>query len=298
MLVKMGYLSARSAPVVVVAALLLVGCGLDLEGQLGAQSDAGDARVGLPGPDASLNDAALRHDGATGADGHQADVQAKDVHVGDAPVHDTSPPPFYPSDCAEADAGTGTTTVTLYVGGDSAKPWSAICLGGNTYLQVSASRNVSSYPSGSCATVPASAPSAVKTTWSMIRVDPSTFIVDTADYTGASSTGTTHEVSGGDSYVHDYTEMPYASTRSCDDTNPTMATGTVDLTGTNFAVASSQAWPIQGYSNTGGPFGGGVLGSTNATVSLSVGGYPAGISPCNDYYTTNGGSCLQLVYAP
>jgi hypothetical protein len=41
-----------------------------------------------------------------------------------------------------------------------------------------------------------------------------------------------------------------------------------------------------------------VLGSANTTVSLSVGGYPAGISPCDDYYTTVGGSCLQLVYSP
>jgi hypothetical protein len=132
----------------------------------------------------------------------------------------------------------------------------------------------------------------------MIRVDPATLLVDTADYTGASSTGTTHEVSGGGSYVYDYTQMPYASTRSCDDVSPMTATGTVDLTGTSFAVAFAQAWPLQGFSNNGGPFGGAMLGASNTTVSLSVGGFPAGISPCNDYYTTKGGTCLQLVYSP
>jgi hypothetical protein len=132
----------------------------------------------------------------------------------------------------------------------------------------------------------------------MIRIDPTTLVVDTSDHTGASSVGTTHEVSGNGTFTNDYTAMPFASARSCDDATQTTPFGNVDLTGTSFAVSSTQAWNLQGFSNNGGPFGGATLDTPNKKVSLTVGGFPAGLSPCNDYYTTTGGTCLQLVYSP
>jgi hypothetical protein len=190
----------------------------------------------------------------------------------------------------------------LYVGGDPNKPWTARCSGGNAYLLLgSSSSNFSSYPGGGCASN-AHGPNTVTTTWSALRIDPTTLIVDTSDQPGATSSGDTHEVSGNGTVTTDYTTMPYASARSCVDQQPgSAAMASIDLTGTSFAVATSQQWYLLGWSNNNAgnkPFGS-ASPKSGKTMSLSVGGYPAGITPCqSDFYQTTGGSCLQLVYSP
>ncbi len=264
------------------------GSGGDAAG--GADSGAGDAGASDAGGHADASppiDASS--DGADGSTGG-----------GDSGGSE-SPATGYPETCAQAGADAGSHDVTLYVGGDPKKPWTAHCSGGSAYLPLgTSSSNFSSYPGGGCA-ANAHGPNTVTTTWSMLRIDPTTLVVDTSDYAGAASSGDTHETSGNGTVNTDYTTMPYASGRSCVDQAPTAATASIDLTSTPFAVAGSQQWYLLGFSNNNGgnkPFGG-ASPKSGKTVSLSVGGYPAGITPCmNDFYQTTGGSCLQLVYSP
>jgi hypothetical protein len=258
-----------------------------------------DAGGGLPSHDggavpsdgaaAATSDARIDGPGAPDAVTHDAAYEA-------APADAQAAPPL-PATCDEADAGSGTSTTTLYVGGDPSEPWTAVCSGGKAYLPLTAKANVSTYPAGGCATPQ---PASVTTTWSMVRLDPVTLLVDTSDFSGASSSGDTHEVSGNGSYVHDYARMPYGAARSCDDQDHSKAFATIDLGGTPFAVADTQTWQLQGWSNNNAgnlPYGR-ANPPSGRTVSLTVGGFPAGISPCNDFYQTAGGACLQLVYSP
>jgi hypothetical protein len=302
-------MAVRWFSVVLPLSVLSAGCGLDAYGLLGETSGDGGGVVAPP-PAGGADAAATGEGGGASSDaGNTADgpaVGAPDASldapaVSDAHGTEVGPPdapvgPTYPATCAEADAGSGSLTTTLYVGGDPGKPWTAVCMGANAYLAVSSKTNVSSYPTAGCATTQATA---ATTTWSMVRIDATTLVVDTSDYTGASSTGDTHEVSGNGSYVYDYARMPYGAARSCDDQSPTKAFATVDLGGTPFVVASTQTWQVQGWSNSdpgNAPYGS--ASAKSRTVSLSVGGFPAGISPCDDFYQTTGGACLQLAYSP
>jgi len=261
------------------------GSGADAAG--GADAGTGAADAGGHADATSPIDASS--DGADGSTGN-----------GDSGGSD-APATGYPTTCAQAGADAGTQSVTLYVGGDPNKPWTAHCSGGSAYLTLgSSSSNFSSYPGGGCAQN-AHGPNTVTTTWSMLRIDPTTLVVDTSDHAGATSSGDTHETSGNGSVNTDYTTMPYASARSCVDQNPGSATASVDLTGTPFAVDTSQQWYLLGFSNnnTGNKPFGGASPASGKTLSLSVGGFPAGITPCqSDFYQTTGGSCLQLVYSP
>lgn len=300
---------------------ITVGCGLGTSGLQevsGGGGDDGPPGVGAdgsepddaspPGDATGPNDGGVTGSDATGdrASESGADSTSQDAVASDSPGSDVGPADVvvadvpvltYPATCADADAGSGNQTVTLYVGGDPSKPWTADCSGGNAYLPVSSSTNFSSYPAGGCA---AAQGGSVTTTWSRLRIDPSTLLVDTSDFSGATSTGDTHEVSGNGTYVHDYTSMPYGATRSCNDQQPASAGAVIDLTGTAFAVATSQTWDLAGFSNQNAnnkPYGG-ASPASGKTVNLSVGGYPAGVSPCNDYYQSAGGACLQLAYSP
>ena len=187
--------------------------------------------------------------------------------------------------------------VTLYVGHDLAKPWSAYCgAAGETYLPLPAgvANNYSSYPDGECADVNGGAVAPVKTTWTRVRIDPATLVVTTNDYAGATTTGATHEVSGNGSVVFTYQRMPFATGRTCEnDTSTTV--GKVDLTGTKFRVTPAQ-FVVEGYMGSGGST------TVGQVTTLAMRGFPAGVVPCRpagtDYYQRNGGKCLQLEYAP
>lgn len=310
------------------AAIAVAGCGLDRFGLLQGGSDAGsspgdDASNMLP-MDASGADGTLANDAKSSGSGSSSDSSSGAVD--DVAAHDTSasdstggppdatikdsggsdaPATGYPATCAQAGADAGDENVTLYVGGDPNEPWSAHCSGGKEYLPLGSGspNNFSSYPvasQSSCARA-ANGPATVTTKWTMVRIDPSTLIVDTSDYRGAQSMGSTYEVSGNGMYMHTYSAMPYAAARSCDDQQPSSAAGGIDLSATPFAVATAQTWSMPGWSNNdpgNAPYGG-ANPLDGKTVSLSIGGYPAGITGCqNDYYQTTGGPCLQLVYSP
>jgi len=264
-----------------------------------APDEGGTAGDAAGGADASAADAGAHADVSSPIDA-SSDADDGSTGNGDSGGSD-GPATGYPTTCAQAGADAGNQDVTLYVGGDPNKPWTAHCSKGNAYLTLGTSTsNFSSYPGGGCASN-AKGPSTVTTTWSMLRVDPTTLVVDTSDYAGAKSSGDTHETSGNGTVNTDYTTMPYASARSCVDQAPTAAAASIDLTGTPFAVAASQQWYLLGFSNNNPgnkPFGG-ASPQSGKTLSLSVGGFPAGITPCqSDYYQTTGGSCLQLVYSP
>ncbi len=128
------------------------------------------------------------------------------------------------------------------MGGNPAQPWTAIRAGGDAYLPLGSATNVSSYPAGKCATVGHGYSASVTTTRTMLRIDPTTRIVDTGDLTGAWSLGETHEVSGDGSFIHDYTSMPYSATRSCVDQAPGSVGEDIDLGTTPIAVAPTQTW--------------------------------------------------------
>jgi hypothetical protein len=199
--------------------------------------------------------------------------------------------------CSELQTGTGTTGTTLYLNHDPQKPFSAICRYGNngatTYLVLPAG-NTSTYPLGSCAV----AGTGLVTTWNFVKFDPATLMVDTSDYEGAVSSGSTFEKNSDSSAQHLYAKMPFGSARNCVDSMPSTPQASIDLSGTHFSIAATQIWFPVGYSSSGVKHLE-TFGIGRQTASISVGGYPGGISPCtNDYYTLYGGNCLQLSYTP
>lgn len=282
------YKQAAAAAVVSFGASM-VACGFVGVGQL---SDAADgATTSSGGPDGS------------GADGSGVD---SDVIVdGSSPPDDARIEATTDADAAPPLAASCTdlptaanSDVTLYVGRDPAKPWSAHCgAAGETYLPLpaGAANNFSSYPDTGCAAISTGASSPVKTTWTRVRIDPATLVVTTNDYAGATSTGSTHEVSGNGTVDLTYVKMPFAAGRICDDQSPEKTVAKVDLTGTSFHIAANQ-FITEGFEASGSAI-------TNAqATTITVTAFPGGMHPCQpagtDYYQRNGGKCLQLVYGP
>ena len=299
------------------SAIGLTACAVDSEGVMStpdasrtttADGAAGHNRADAGGTTSEI-DAAIEGDSGVpgqppGAEGGTVDARAgaSDARAGrdagpalyDAKIAASDASTSHPETCAELNLAAGQKTVTLYAGGDPSKPWIATCVttasGSRTYLPLP-SGNSSSYPLGACATAVPGNQSGVVTTWSAVQFDPTTMTVDTSDQTFASSVGATHETSGNGSFTHQYTSMPFASARSC--STQTAATGTINLQGTSFVVDASQTFPVQGADTGGGAM------TSGGITTLSVTGYPAGISPCStDYYTETGGACLKLTYSP
>jgi hypothetical protein len=262
-----------------------------------------DSRKGEAGPresgppsDSATQDGRPSDDSGTHDAGHATDAgQDAGTHeAGAGEAGDASG--VYPETCAEANlTGTAQVTTTLYVDARPSQPWTAVCVYASgswkTYLPLPAG-NTSSYPLGGCASADGGG-GGVVTTYAMVLFDPSTLTVDTSDHAFSRSEGHTYEVSGESTVFHDYDWMPFASARSCVP-NGTAATGFIVLTGTPFAVASSQPFTPEGFMPSGG------ASMSGASTTLSIKGEPAGISPCgaNDYYTDMGGPCLKLTYAP
>jgi hypothetical protein len=210
--------------------------------------------------------------------------------------------PAYPSSCAELPNGGSGLDVTLYWDGDKTKPYDAHCGPNNaTYVRLNdtTGKNASTYPIGTltCTRFVSGQTKSVTTTWTMLRFDPVTHLVDTGDYAGATSAGGTHEDSGTGTIHNDYLKMPFASGRVCDNSGTSASVATIDLSKTKLAVAATQAWSHDGYQGADTVTADG----PNKKLTLKIAGYSAGVSPCAanaDYYTLNGGSCLMLAYSP
>lgn len=200
------------------------------------------------------------------------------------------------SSCVGLGANSIDKNALLYLDGDAMKPYSAHCSADlKTYIPLEGP-NLSSYPVGGCGTLAPNATVGVTTTWQMMRFDTVMHAVDTGDYTFATSTGRTHESSGNGLFEHDFLNIPFGSGRSCiSGTAQTVAT--IDLTGTHFALASSQTWASDGFSTKTEA----AINPQRTKATITAMGFPVGASPCAmnaDYYTLKGGTCLQLEYVP
>lgn len=198
--------------------------------------------------------------------------------------------------CVDLGLSAAGQEVRLYLDGDARKPYAAHCSDGlGTYLVLDEA-NTTSYPAGGCATLMPNATAAVTTIWHMVRFDPVERVIDTSDLQFTTSSGGTHETSGNGGIQHDYLSVPFGSGRSCVTGTP-QPVAAIDLTGTRFALAASQTWATDGFA-----------GQVQATINpqrtkatITAMGFPVGASPCgpnSDYYTLNGGACLQLDYVP
>lgn len=280
---RLSFVASHLRPAAAGYALLLAACGIDAVGAFdpggGSRSaDAGGASL-PPGSDSGSGD----EGGSVGIDGGDAG--------GDEPV----PPP--PASCAEVPSVVD-GDATLYVGHDPKKPWTAYCTASHdTYLTLSAgeANNWSVYPNENCATVGAGEVVSVRTAWTRVRIDPTTLVVATNDYTFATSVGATHEMSGDGAIDYTYTKLPFAVGRRCENNGPPVIVARIDFTGTKFRVAANQ-FLVEGFQASGS------AAPVGDAVFLSLKGFPAGIHPCRpggtDYYQRNGGACLQLTYAP
>lgn len=136
----------------------------------------------------------------------------------------------FPASCA--DAGNGAVLpdgdVTLYAGGDEARPWTAYCHDNDEYLPVTdPTTNFGEYAAGGQAVG-----TAVRTEYAKLRIDPQTFTIDISDQTFARTTGSL-TVNG--TVV---TSMPLGVAAACDGLTTIGGAG-IDLTGTPFVISTS-----------------------------------------------------------
>ena len=129
---------------------------------------------------------------------------------------------------------------TLYVGSDRASPWKAYCvmsvMPALTYLPLSTenNRNFSQYTAGG------SAPGTdVRTSYSRVLIDPTTFTINTGDQRFATSTGSLMQA------MTQVSSMPYAVALGCARA-PANGVANVDLSGTKFAL-TPDSLEIGGY---------------------------------------------------
>lgn len=177
---------------------------------------------------------------------------------------------------------------TLYVNGDTSKPWTAWChnMAGTPaeYLSLpstGSSLNFSQYTAG----VHNGGGSNVRTLFSKVRINPTTLSVSTGDQTFSTSSGLLWH---GDAV----TSMSYAAAMNCDFNSPGL--GNVDLRGTPFAVAPDQFVAIGYYAS-----GGATYSSNNQLVDLWNYGECGWMSVQGADHPFNGrGAQLQLQYAP
>jgi hypothetical protein len=123
-----------------------------------------------------------------------------------------------------------------------------------TLVNTASTANFSQYTAGG-----ASPGTNVRTSYTRVRLDPATLVIDTNDQTFATSTGSLTHARGGQ-----VTSMPYGSAMSCQG-GPT-GIGNVDLTGTPFTVAST--FSVAGFNATGSV----VPSSAGQVVGLTGGG--------------------------
>lgn len=199
-----------------------------------------------------------------------------------------------PASCAEVLAGTPGAAdgeYTLHAGNDPARPWQAWChdMAGTPgeYLplaMVGQGLNFSEYAPGHWS-------GTVRTTYSRIRIDPQTFLVDIGDQTFSTSTGQlTHGVTS-------VTSMPYAVAIDCNGEG--WGRANIDLRGTPFTAPSDQF--IVGGISEG--FGSAWVGPTVQELDLRGGGHCGWIQPKPAYagadapFNDWGDFYLQLVYS-
>lgn len=198
-----------------------------------------------------------------------------------------------PSSCADLlaiDAASTDGTFTLYFDGDGSKPWTAYCadMAGMPalYAQLTMTgpdQNFSQYTAGG-----SSPGTDVRTNYTRVRIDPSTYLIDISDQRFSSSAGAlTH--SGNE----DVSSMPYGVAMSCDSGPSGVAN--INLQGTPFAV--DNAFCQAGYQAEGSV----TFSDSDQVVTIAGGGGCGWTAPAPcpfNPYNSTGGSILSLTYAP
>lgn len=195
---------------------------------------------------------------------------------------------YAPQTCADVKAKRPTFTtgdVTLYLGGDPARPWTAFCAAnGKEYLSLSSAANYAQYTRDPGVDV--------RTTYTKIRIVPGTTgaVVDIDDKTFATSTGML--MHGGDMV----TAMPYGVAMDCEGEDSELGVAAIDLANTPFVV--SDPFETRGANAAGG---------SNAMnggrqVTLTGGGNCGWRSPApapfNPYNSIGTAEILDLAYSP
>jgi len=241
------------------------------------------------------------------------DVLAPDMHAPDAPADTSVAETSVPDAGLDASPGAGPTSCaailaatpaaadgdyTLYVGGDLAKPWTAYCSGmqpGDAgdggpatpleYLTLGAGlQNFSEYKAGG-----SSPGTNVVTTYSRVRIDPATLVVQCSDQRFAVSSGSLTHCSS----TVVVTSMPFAVAMSCD--SMVDAPASIDLTGTPFTIPPND-FAIDSFPTEQGT----ITYVTDTNVTLVGGGFagwtqaaPVVAPPYNQADVT-----LSLIYGP
>jgi hypothetical protein len=185
-------------------------------------------------------------------------------------------------------------TYTLYLGGDSAKPWQAYCAGiANTpheYLSLTGT-NFAQYTQGG-----KSSGTDVRTTFTKVRFDPSSLRVDISDRSFATSTGMLNHAGSGTMVM----SMPYSVAMDCASNNSKTGVAQIDLTGTSFVLPNGFQF-FEGGNNPSGA----VQMPDNQHATINGGGNCGWIGPMNtpvnafnNNVTSGNGTILQLAYAP
>ncbi|HEY3803695.1 MAG TPA: GON domain-containing protein [Kofleriaceae bacterium] len=230
----------------------------------------------------------MQSDASIAADAPVAvDTRPIDVVDGDPCANDGCP-----ASCTEVTGLANDSSVTLYLGGSAGQPWTAFCHDDDEYLTVTATANYGQYTAST-----KSPGSNVQTTYGRLRVDPSTLHVDISDQTFATSVGLLYHdpANNGSDAV---TSMPLGVAMDCAGNNSTTGVAHVDLTGTQFVVASTSTWSTGGNSP-----GHSVTSSEGGRIVAITGGgncgwnAPTG-SPGNPFNKFEPASLLQLAYSP
>jgi GON domain len=196
-----------------------------------------------------------------------------------------------PATCADIKAASpgspdGTYTITnngkqfqVYCKGMAGTPAEYLSL-----VNTGAGQNFSQYTAGG-----ATPGTNVVTSYTKVRLNPSTLLVDISDQSFTTSTGT---LTGPGSVQ--VTSMPYGTAMACISGGNAAGLANIDLTGTPFTV--NDIFATQGAA----PAGSAVLSSSNHVVSITGGGFcgwtvpEGGFNPINNFGTFQ----LQLAFTP
>ena len=202
---------------------------------------------------------------------------------------------YVPQTCADVAAHVtvpNDSSVTLYAGGDSAKPWTAFCHGGKEYLTAaSATSNYGQYTQGG-----KSPGTNVRTTYARLRIDTAALKIDICDQTFATSTGMLNHDPAGNNPDIFVTAMPLGVGMDCLGDNSQTGVAAIDLTSLPFKVTSSWTTTGNGSAGTSTPVNGGR--SVSITGGGNCGWRAPNNAPFNPFNTCTGGELIGLTYSP
>lgn len=175
--------------------------------------------------------------------------------------------------------------VTLFVGGDPAKPWTAYCTSADVeYLPLTAT-NYSMYKGDP-------GEQDVTTTFTKVRIDPATLVVDISDQTYSSSTGTLRHGTNGPTVK----SMPYAVAMDCRGPGSAQGRAIIDLAGTPFVVDTT--FKRVGSAPDGTATASGAGRRYDLTGGGNCGWNAPDATPFNPYNKIASSPVLQLKYQP